>query len=109
MKGIVEEQRIEQVKPHATALIENDSIASAIQMSWSKIAPFWPLKHFIAVNPMVGFEDMPFETALKQANAYFQQTDLPKPMETINRETIKWLQIFFDEGQATDHTVLLRF
>ncbi|MCI5051832.1 MAG: DUF2309 domain-containing protein [Simkaniaceae bacterium] len=87
------ETLVQEKKP---SLIE-DAIAS----SWSKIAPFWPLRNLIAVNPIAGFEDLPFEKALSQAETYFQQKELPKEMESINRETIKWLQCFFDEGQAT--------
>jgi len=74
---------------------------SIIKESWAKIAPFWPLKNLIAVNPMQGFEDLPIETALLEGAIFFEQKEFPKPMELINRQTIKWLQAFFDEGQAT--------
>lgn len=69
--------------------------------SFGKVAPFWPLKNLIAVNPLQGLENLPIEEALKLGAAYFQQTELPKKMEAVNRETIKWLQAFFDDGQAT--------
>ena len=72
-----------------------------IKESWAKISPFWPLKNLIAVNPMQGLEDLPIEEALVQGAAFFEQKEFPKPMELINRQTIKWLQAFFDEGQAT--------
>lgn len=73
----------------------------AIENSWSKIAPFWPLQNLIAVNPLGGFDHLPFEQAVEKAQAYFQQSELPEAMEVVNRETIKWLQAFFDKGQAT--------
>jgi uncharacterized protein YbcC (UPF0753/DUF2309 family) len=76
-------------------------LTEAIQKSWEIIAPFWPLKSLIAVNPLQGLESLPIEEALVEAAAYFQQPDLPDAMRTINRESIKWLQSFFDEGQAT--------
>ena len=69
--------------------------------SFKKIAPFWPLKNLIAVNPLQGLEDQPIEEALKIAGAYFEQKDLPEKMEAVNRETIKWLQVSLDEGQST--------
>ncbi|MFM9890124.1 MAG: DUF2309 domain-containing protein [Rickettsiales bacterium] len=69
--------------------------------SFKTIAPFWPLKNLIAVNPLQGFEDMPIEEALTLGAASLQQADLPEPMQEVNRETIKWLQVFFDDGQAT--------
>lgn len=97
MKAVKTNEPIEKIIP------ANDSnqLSAAISKSWSKIAPFWPLKNLIAANPLAGFEELPFEEALRQANAYFQQKELPKSMQHINRETIKWLQSFFDEGQST--------
>jgi uncharacterized protein YbcC (UPF0753/DUF2309 family) len=50
---------------------------------------------------MQGFEDLPIEKALVEGAIFFEQKEFPKPMELINRQTIKWLQAFFDEGQAT--------
>lgn len=76
-------------------------IDTAISASWSKIAPLWPLKNFIAVNPLQGFQGLNFEEALKQAKAYFQTKNLPENMGFVNRLSIKWLQAFFDSGQST--------
>ena len=76
-------------------------INADIAKSWSKIAPFWPLKNLIAVNPISGFEDLTFEDGLANANAYFQQREMPVDLLHVNRESIKWLQAFFDDGQAT--------
>lgn len=76
-------------------------IPDIAKSSFAKIAPFWPLKNLIAVNPLQGLEDLPIEEALKLGAAYFKQTELPREMEAVNRETIKWLQAFFDDGQAT--------
>ena len=72
-----------------------------IKKSWKIIAPFWPLKNLIAVNPLQGLEDLAFEEALTDASSYFEIKELPKAMEEVNLETIKWLQVFFDSGQAT--------
>lgn len=72
-----------------------------IKESWKIIAPFWPLKNLIAINPLQGLEDLPFEEALTQGSTYFRPKRLPESMEIVNRETIKWLQVFLDEGQAT--------
>lgn len=85
----------------AQARQANEALTQAATQSWSKIAPFWPLKNLIATNPIAGFENMPFKEALKHAKAHFQQANLPKPMQTVNRETIKWLQTFFDQGLST--------
>jgi uncharacterized protein len=72
-----------------------------INESWKTIAPFWPLKNLIAVNPLQGFEDLPIEKAMLEGATLFEQDELPIPMACINRQTIKWMQAFFDEGQAT--------
>jgi len=85
-------------------IIEYSEIATMSDLakaSFGKVAPFWPLKNLIAVNPLQGLEDLPIEEASKVSAAYFQQNDLPKEMEAVNRESIKWLQAFFDDGQAT--------
>ncbi|GAB2536367.1 DUF2309 domain-containing protein [Spirosoma aerophilum] len=76
-------------------------IADLVAQSFKIIAPFWPLKNLIAVNPLQGLEDLPFEEALPLGSAYFQQATLPEPMAAVNRQTIKWLQAYFDDGQAT--------
>ncbi|MDE3236652.1 MAG: DUF2309 domain-containing protein [Bacteroidota bacterium] len=82
-------------------ITSEENISDAIQSAWSVVAPFWPLKNIIAVNPLSGLEDLPFEKALKEGQVYFQQKEVPPAMLEINRQSIKWLQAFFDDGQAT--------
>lgn len=100
MKAIRKFEQHAQFNPAFTTN-EVFSLEATIKRSWSKIAPFWPLTNLIAVNPIKGFEDYPFEDGLKHAQAYFQQPDIPEGMQRVNRESIKWLQVFFDKGQAT--------
>lgn len=53
------------------------NLPSQIQQACRSIAPLWPLKHFVAVNPFLGYADRPFcETAthLKQIHG-----DYPLP------------------------------
>jgi uncharacterized protein len=69
--------------------------------AWGKISAFWPLRNLIAVNPLQGLEYLPFDQALVEGAAYFQQENLPEGIKAVNRETIKWCQAFFDAGQAT--------
>jgi uncharacterized protein len=78
-----------------------DELERALSQSWKKIMAFWPLKNLIAVNPLQGFDHLPFDEALKEADSHFNLPLLPEWMLSVNRETIKWLQAFFDEGQAT--------
>lgn len=79
----------------------NDELGNIIRESWQRIAPFWPLNNLIACNPLQGFEHLPIEQAIIDAARFFQRDDFPSPMLAVNRETIKWCQAFFDEGQAT--------
>lgn len=102
----IDSQEATQTTPQASVkklkvANQNITVEDAVENSWAKIAPFWPLKNLIAVNPIAGFEDLAFEDALTQAQAYFQQNDLPAPMQNVNRESIKWLQAYFDNGQST--------
>lgn len=69
--------------------------------SFKVASPFWPLKNLIAVNPLQGLEELPIEEALLIGASYFEQEVLPAEMENVNRETIKWLQVLFDTGQAS--------
>jgi len=96
---------LEDAAPGLAPVAENSlaapAVAGAIRESWSRIAPFWPLKNLIAVNPLQGLEDLPFEQALAEGAAYYQRPDIPRPMLEVNRQTIKWCQAFFDDGQAT--------
>jgi uncharacterized protein YbcC (UPF0753/DUF2309 family) len=78
-----------------------DNLDNLIKQSWKNVAPFWPVKNIIAINPLQGLEDLPIEKAMLEGAVFFEQKELPKPMDLINRQTIKWLQAFFDEGQAT--------
>ncbi len=80
---------------------EATEASNRISESFKRIAPFWPLKNLIAVNPLQGLEDLPIEDALNIGAAYFEQAELPGKMEDVNRETIKWLQVLFDDGQAS--------
>ncbi len=70
-------------------------------IAWEKIMPLWPLKNLIACNPLHGFENLPLEEALLEGFAHFEQTSLSSSMQAVNRETIKWCQSFYDDGQAT--------
>ena len=90
-----------QHKPEAEMNQETLQMPDRAKASFGKVAPFWPLKNLIAVNPLQGLEDLPVEDALNLGAVYFQQKKLPQEMEAVNRETIKWLQVFFDDGQAT--------
>ena len=80
---------------------QDKKLDNYIAKSWDLVAPFWPLKNLIAVNPLQGFEMLPFETALRQAKVLFQHKEIPQELQNINRETIKWCQAYFDDGQAT--------
>ena len=79
---------------------EPTSMDTLVQDSWSHIAPFWPLKSLVAVSPLKGFEHKSFEDALHDGYASFEQKNVPPPLCAVNRETLKWLQAFFDENQS---------
>lgn len=65
------------------------------------VAPVWPLKTFIAVNPLQGLEDRPFEQAVLEAERHrAAHSHADDGVEAVNRELIKWCSVFFDDGQA---------
>jgi uncharacterized protein YbcC (UPF0753/DUF2309 family) len=48
----------DQAQPLSTADID-----AAIETALGRIPPLWPLKHFVAVNPFLGFASVPFRQA----------------------------------------------
>ncbi|MBS0244795.1 MAG: DUF2309 family protein, partial [Proteobacteria bacterium] len=45
---------------------DKDQLTATIRSACRRIAPLWPLKHFVAVNPFLGFTQEPFaETCAK--------------------------------------------
>lgn len=70
----------------AKEMIKNQEMTKILHLakeSFMTIAPFWPLKNLIGVNPLQGFENMPIESALEIGAVYFQQSELPEPMQAI--------------------------
>ncbi|OJV08112.1 MAG: hypothetical protein BGO14_01445 [Chlamydiales bacterium 38-26] len=72
-------------------------IANAAQV----IAPLWPMQTIIARNPLQGMESLPFEDAVKMGETLFYNSLNQELSSPVNRELIKWCQVFLDEGQAT--------
>jgi len=79
----------------------SDTLDTVLEKAWTLIAPYWPLKNFISVNPGLGFENENFDQALETMASYFQKPDIPVPLYDINRISMKWLSHFFDEGQSS--------
>lgn len=52
-------------------------VADAIQAAVHRIPPLWPLKHFVAVNPFLGFSHLPFEQACATLASISGQAPLP--------------------------------
>lgn len=63
---------MENVQPHV--------LTEQINAACAKIAPLWPLSHFVAVNPFVGFADQSFaHTADLHHRIQGADTVMPKP------------------------------
>lgn len=77
------------------------TIARDVTESFKLISPAWPLKSAIAVNPLGGLEGMPMHEAWRLGRAYFELDTIPEPLRNVNIACIKWLQVFFEEGQAS--------
>lgn len=46
-------------------------VAGLVALAARSVPPVWPLESAIAVNPLAGFEDLPFETAIARAAQRF--------------------------------------
>lgn len=53
------------MKPNDTpwALLPETQVQQCVDAACARIAPLWPLKHFVAVNPFFGLVDMGFQQA----------------------------------------------
>lgn len=74
-------------------------IANAAEM----ITPLWPMQTIIARNPLQSMESLSFEDAIAIGETFLAANPdaLGSDASEINREVIKWCQVFLDEGQAT--------
>lgn len=82
-------------------MTKHNNIDTKIEQAFDKISPSWPLKNFIACNHLQYFTNKKFEEALNLGAKNFQIEDISSDLQEINLQSIKWLNAFFDEGQAT--------
>ncbi|WP_338869229.1 putative inorganic carbon transporter subunit DabA [Spirosoma sp. SC4-14] len=90
----------------STNFLATDQLMERVVTSFKKIAPYWPLKNLVAVNPLQGFEELPIEEALSLGSTFFQRATIPEPIAAINQQTLKWMSVYADDGQATLHMPL---
>lgn len=63
MKPVLEAKPYRETNPRTEvnrSAILSDSLTDVIKRSCKKIAPLWPLKNFVAVNPFLGFSEKTF-------------------------------------------------
>lgn len=83
--------------------VDSFDIDAMVYEAAKKVVPVWPLKTFIACNPLQGFEDEHFEEAIEHAYAMSNPSSMSDSEAAVNREMIKWLGTFLDAGQASIH------
>jgi uncharacterized protein YbcC (UPF0753/DUF2309 family) len=59
--------------------IERSVLRARIENAAALIGPLWPLQTFNAANPLVGFEDRPFDRAVQQAGTLLGGRGYPRP------------------------------
>lgn len=78
-----------------------EMLQKSVQASWGCIAPAWSLQSFVASNPLATLYDKKFDDAVVESYGSFALHDLSQQIQLVNKETIMWLEVFFDRGQAT--------
>ena len=59
-------------------ILTRTEVASLVALAARTVPPIWPLESAIAVNPLAGFEDLPFEQAVKRgAERFGARRNLP--------------------------------
>ena len=51
--------------------IDRTVLRARIENAADTVGPLWPLQTFNAANPLMGFEDQPFDRAVQQAGQLF--------------------------------------
>jgi len=84
-------------------------LRALVALAADAIAPAWPLDTFVAVNPLLGFEALPFDEATAKAAELFRARTLPGTdappaqddgVERINARLGTWLAAYCDRGAA---------
>jgi len=67
------------LKPMFTVADPASNVEQRLDAAGRKVAPLWPLKHFVAVNPYFGLADHPFEdAAVAMGRAAGARTTMPR-------------------------------
>lgn len=77
------------------------NIRTLIAKAAEIIAPIWPMQTIIARNPLQCMESLGFEEAIAIGEKFLASNSRMHHLSEVNREMIKWCQVFLDEGQAT--------
>lgn len=80
--------------------VDHSKLNACIETSWSKLSTFWPIDRMVGVNPLAGYEHLDFTEAVEFASSYLMMDGISEQLDEVNRITIKWLQVFYDTGQA---------
>jgi uncharacterized protein len=75
-------------------------LQNAIRHAWDKVASVWPIQQNILRNPLEGLESKPFFKAVQEGFKLFEKPEHLDAFKDLNRDTIKWCQAFYDQGQA---------
>jgi uncharacterized protein YbcC (UPF0753/DUF2309 family) len=57
--------------------MNNESLLNKIQIASRKVGKTWPLYSFVTSNPLSGFENIPFQNAIKDAESLLDANVLP--------------------------------
>lgn len=86
--------------PRPLKAAERSALLEDIERASTRIAPLWPLQHFVAVNPYLGFLDHPFHEGLARVEqllgargamslADYQQALAAKQFESADLDTAR--------------------
>ena len=63
MSLVIEHDAAEAESRTTGPAIERAALEATVRAACRRIAPLWPLKHFVAVNPFLGFSGQSFHAA----------------------------------------------
>ncbi len=82
---------------------QQSNLFNQAKEAWACIVPYWPLQSAVTLNPMEPYIQVHFSQIFSEdysdAGAFFS-CETREIWKNINEQTIKWLGLFFDKGQA---------
>lgn len=78
-----------------------NALKAMINNSFGIIPMNWPVDQMVSCNPFWGNEHQTFQQMLEKINTIYNEQAINVNFTESNRQSLKWLMAYFDQGQAS--------